>query len=40
MKSMHLTVNSPAGAGVILLLCAACVRARAQISDQLTMTPR
>ena len=40
MKSMFLTVNSAAGAGAILLLCAACVGVRGQTFDQLAMTPQ
>ena len=40
MKSILLTVNSPAGAGALLLLCAACVGARGQTFDQLAMTPQ
>jgi alpha-galactosidase len=37
---MFLTVNSAAGAGALLLLCAACVGARGQTFDQLAMTPQ
>jgi alpha-galactosidase len=40
MKSNMLTLSSAAGAGAILLLCAACVSARGQTFDQLAMTPQ
>jgi alpha-galactosidase len=40
MKRMLLTVNGPACAGAILILCAACLGARGQTFDQLAMTPQ
>jgi alpha-galactosidase len=40
MKSLYLTIHRAAGAGAILLLCAAAAGARGQTYDQLGLTPQ